>query len=63
MGSDSSAVLHVAVLVSDGADAELPSPEEESCWLHVLNETVRVQVEGLGPTEDFNTWMHVLGAC
>ena len=26
MASDSSAVLHVAVLVSDGADRELPSP-------------------------------------
>lgn len=38
------AVLHVAVLVSDGADQSFPLPGQERCWLGVPGEAVGVQV-------------------
>lgn len=56
MGSDSPAVLQAAVLVSGGADAELPSPRRGE-----LPVTCAEQgwTWGLGPSGDLSTWLLV----
>lgn len=65
VGSDSAAVLQVAVLVSDGEDGERGplSPGRIAACLVCWARLYVCGFGGFGPGGDFSMWVQILGAC